>query len=128
MIADGPLDPGLLHRPARSWPVTVEAGIEQLAGQALAPDDRGSDIPAEYRRAVVAAAGMTAAQVPAMLPEPPPQGGLAGRGQPMRPHADDPVPAICAHLTRLEEEIDALPRPPIRSAALPQDARPVQDL
>jgi hypothetical protein len=39
--------------------VTVEPGNKQLAGQLLAPDNRGSDMAAEDRRAVVAAAAMT---------------------------------------------------------------------
>ena len=44
----------------------------------------------------------------------------------MGAHADDPVAAVGAHLTRLEEEIDTLPWPPVCSAALAQHARPGQ--
>ena len=71
---------------------------------------------------------MTAADVPAVLPEPAPQGGLARRGQRVGAHAHHPVPAACAHLARLEEEIDALPRPAVCSVAVTQTARSAQIL
>ena len=59
-----------------------------------------------------------AGELPAVLPEPTPQGGLAGCRQRMGAHADDPVTAIPADLALLEEEIDALPRPAVGAAAV----------
>src|ERR1022692_2815842 len=85
----------------------------------MAPEDRCPVIPA---------ARMTARDVPAVLAEAPPQRSPARRGQRMGTHADDPVSALCANLTGLVEEIDALPRPAITSVGIAQTPRPVHDL
>ena len=77
---------------------------------------------------MVAAARMTATDMPAVLPEPVPQGGLARRSQRVGAHAHHSVLAVCPHLARLEEEVDALPRPAVCSVAVSQTARPAQVL
>jgi hypothetical protein len=71
--ADRHLDRGFLAGPAWVRAVAVEPGREQFGWLPVALDERGPDVPPEYRGPVVAAAGVAAGQVPAVLPEPAPQ-------------------------------------------------------
>lgn len=82
----------------------------------------------ENRCSVIPAARMTAADVPPVLAEAAPQGSPARRGQRMGADTDDPVTSVRPDLTRLMEEIDAVPRPAISSAGIAQTPRPVHDL
>jgi hypothetical protein len=61
--------------------MAVEPGCEQSRWLPVAVDERRPDVPPEYRGPVVAAAGIAAAQVATVLPEPVPQGGAAGSSQ-----------------------------------------------
>jgi hypothetical protein len=81
IAADRHLDRGFLAGPAWVRAVAVEPGREQFRWPPVALDERGPCVPPEYRGPVVAAAGVASGQVPAVLPEPTPQGGLAGSGQ-----------------------------------------------
>jgi hypothetical protein len=113
--------------PARVRAVTVEPGREQSRWLPVAVDERRPDVPPEYRGPVVAAAGIAAAQVPAVLPEPIPQGGAAGSSQGVRANPDHAAAAVAADLAVFEEEVDpawgavtgpAVPQPP-RAAGQP---------
>lgn len=57
-------------------PVTAGPGFQESVWQAVPPDERGADVPAEDRGAVIAAAGIPAADPPAVLAQPTPQAGL----------------------------------------------------
>ena len=101
--------------------VAVKPGREQSGWLPVALDERGPHMPTEDRGAVVAATGVAAGQVPAVLPEPVPQGGLAGCGQCVRADPDHPAAVIAADLAVFEEEVDtatgavtgpAVPQPP----------------
>ncbi len=83
-------------------------------------------MPAEHRRAVVAAARVAAGQVPAVLPESAPQHGLAGRCQRVGADAHHPAGAVRAVLAVLEEEVQALRRAAGTAGALTQEPRPAQ--
>jgi hypothetical protein len=78
--------------------------------------------------AVITTARMAATDVPAVLPESPPQGGLARRGQRMGTDANDPVTTVRTNLPGLVEEIDTMPRPAISSVAVAQTPRALQQL
>ena len=70
-------------------------------------------MPAEYRRAVVTAARIAAGQLPAVLPEPTPQRGLAGLCERVGADAHHPMAAVRAILAVFVEEIEALRRPAV---------------
>ena len=72
----------------------------------VAVDERRPDVPPEYRCPVVAAAGIAAVQVPAVLPEPVPQGGATGSGQHVRADPHHAAAAVVADLAVFEEEVD----------------------
>ena len=125
VAADGHLERGFLVGPAGVGAVAVEPGCEQSGWLPVAVDERGPDVPPEYRGPVVAAAGVAAGQVAAVLPEPAPQGGAAGGGQRVRADPHHAAAAIAADLAVFEEEVDpavgavaglAVPQPP-RAAA-----------
>jgi hypothetical protein len=99
--ADGHFESGFLAGPARVRAVAVEPGCEQSRWPRVAVDERRSDVPPEDRGPVVAAAGIAAAQVPAVLPEPVPQGGAAGSSQRVRADPHHAVAAVAADLARL---------------------------
>jgi hypothetical protein len=61
---------GFLARPAPVRAVAVRPGCEQSRWLPVAVDERGPDVPPEDRGPVVADAGIAAAHVPAVLPEP----------------------------------------------------------
>jgi len=73
VAADGHFESGFLAGPARVRAMAVEPGCEQSRWLPVAVDERRPDVPPEYRGPVVAAAGIAAAQVAAVLPEPVPQ-------------------------------------------------------
>ena len=83
-------------------------------------------MPAEYRRAVVAAARVAAGQLPAVLPEPAPQRGLAGLCERVSADADYPAVAIRAVLTVFEEEVEALRWAAGPAGAVRQVPRPAE--
>jgi hypothetical protein len=72
---------------------------------------------------VIAATVVTAFQVPAVLAEPVPEGGPAGRDQRVRADTDHPAAAVGADLAILEEEVHAVTRPIHRAGAVTQHAR-----
>ena len=113
---------------AVSWLAQPGCGPWRSSQDAISPGGCPSrwmsaapDMPPEDRGAVVAATGVAAGQVPAVLPEPVPQGGLAGRGQCVRADPHHPAAVIAADLAVFEEEVDtaagavtgpAVPQPP----------------
>ena len=107
IAADRHLDRGFLAGPAWVRAVAVEPGREQFRWPLVVLDERGPCVPPEYRGPVAAAAGVAAGQVPAVLPEPVPQGGLAGGGQCVRADPHDAAAAVAADLAVFEEEVDA---------------------
>jgi hypothetical protein len=116
---------------AASWlarlagrPVAVKPGSEQVIRQGVAADEGGAHMPAEHRRAVVTAARIAASQVPAVLPEPAPQRGLAGLCQRVGADAYHPAIAVSAVLAVLVEEVQALRRAAGTADALSQVPRP----
>jgi len=127
VAADGHFKSGFLVGPARVRAVAVEPGCEQSRWLPVAVNERRPDMPPEYRGPVVAAAGIAAACVPAVLPEPVPQGGAAGSTQRVRADPHHAAAAVAANLTVLEEEVDpalgevagpAVPQP-LRAAGQP---------
>ena len=106
VAADGHFESGFLAGPARVRAVAVEPGCEQSRWLPVAVDERRPDVPPEYRGPVVAAAGIAAAQVPAVLPEPVPQGGAAGSSQRVRADPHHAAAAVAADLAVFEEEVD----------------------
>ena len=86
--------------------MAVEPGCEQSRWLPVAVDERRPDVPPEYRGPVVAAAGIAAAQVAAVLPEPVPQGGAAGSSQRVRADPHHAAAAVVADLAVFEEEVD----------------------
>ena len=119
-------DAGFLAGALAGRPAAVKPGGEHVIRQAVAADEGSADVPAEHRRAVVAAARVAAGQVAAVLPEPAPQRGLAGRCQRVGADAHHPAAAVRAVLAVLEEEVQALRRAAGTAGALTQATRPAQ--
>jgi hypothetical protein len=112
VAADLAFDVGFLAGALAGRPAPVKPGGEQVVPQVVLPvvaeDEGGTDMPAEYRRAVVTAARVAAVQLPAVLPESAPQCGLAGLYQRVGADAHYPRAAVCAVLVVFVEKVEAL--------------------
>jgi hypothetical protein len=104
VAADGHFESGFLAAAARVRAMVVEPGCEQSRWLPVAVDERRPDVLPEYRGPVVAAAGIAAARVATMLPEPVPQGGAAGSSQRVRADPHHAAAAVAADLAVFEEE------------------------
>jgi hypothetical protein len=103
-------------------PVAAGPGFQEPAGLAVSPDERGADVPAEDRCAVVAAAGIPAGGPAAVLAQPAPQGALAGGSERVGADAHDFAGASGAGFAVFEDEVDAVARPAVAAGAIRQPA------
>jgi hypothetical protein len=124
VVADLAFDAGFLAGALAGRAAAVKPGCEQVVRQAVAADEGGAHVPAEYRRAVVTAARVAAGQLPAVLPEPAPQRGLAGLRQRAGADAHYPAAAVRAVLAVFAGEVDSLRQAAGTIAAVTQAPRP----
>ena len=124
VAADGAFDAGFLAGTLTGRAVAVKPGREQVAGQVVAADESRAHVPAEYGGPVVAAAGVAAGQLPAVLLQPSQQRRLAGCRQSVGSDSHHPVAAVRAFLAvfeeEVEEEVEALRRAAGISGAITQ--------
>ena len=134
VAADLAFDVGFLAGALAGRAVAVKPGGEQVIWQAVAADEGCADMPTEHRCTMVAAARVAAGQLPAMLPEPTPQRGLAGFGKRVGADAHHPRAVVRAVLAVFVEEVEALERAAGPAGALTQvpwpaelGGQPIQD-